>query len=238
LSDDDVRFNQLAFRPALERGVHNHSSHLFDVDYQLNDTTSLSAFIYSLDNETFHGFSSHTIGVRLEGSAKPKKIKYLYEVELATQTDAYDSPWSYRAHYIATNIGMQFKSHRFELNYENIGDDNGFGFVHSLGSNHQFQGWADVFDQYQKPEGMSDTSIIYRGRKNTLRWRAKFHVFQSANHSVNAGRELDLELAWRATRKLEFSAIVARYIADDGFNTLPASQENRTTWFLSVKYNL
>lgn len=238
LTVDDIRFETLTARPRIERGVHDHNSHLLDVQYAIYDTHKISGFFYSLDNQTFFGFSSHTLGVRAEGSIKPDDIKYSYRLEIATQTDAYDSPWDYQAQYVAATVGAQHKSHRLELNYENIGDDNRFGFVHSLGSNHQFQGWADVFAQYQKPEGMADTSIVYRGRYQKLRWRAKFHVFQSADHSVDAGKELDVEVAYRATRKWEVSAVYAHYMADDGFSTLPASQEDKTTWFVSVKYNL
>lgn len=245
LKSNDIRVlnamfddQQRAIRPAIERGEHKHRSHLFDIEYTINDTNKIGAFWYALDNRTFIGFASHTFGLKLEGSIKPQQIKLDYRAEFAHQTDAFDSIWDYSAQYYSMSVGTQLKSHKLEIAYENIGNDNGFGFVHSLGSNHQFQGWADVFDQYRKPDGIADLSVTYRGRKNKLRWRAKLHSYRSANHAVNVGKEINLELAYRATKHWEISAVYAHYLAEEGFQTLNVSQQDRETWFVSVKYNL
>ena len=238
LSREDIRFTEAPERPAIEQGVHDHQSHLLDVRYPISDTISISGFWYALNNRTFHGFSSQTLGIRVQGSMKPAAVRYDYRIEAATQTDAFDSPWRYSANYFAASLGAQLKSHKFELSYENIGSDNGFGFVHSLGSNHQFQGWADIFSQYRKPEGIADTFLTYRGRSGKLRWRSKLHVYNSSDHDTHVGNELNLEIAWRATRKWEVSAVWARYYAKRGFASLPESQQDRTTWFVSLKYNL
>lgn len=238
LPTDDIRFSQQTLRPPIEQGVHDHRSHLLDVGYAISNTVKFSGYWYALDNRTFRGFSSHTLGARLQGNAKPDTVRYEYRAELAAQTDAFDSPWRYTAHYVALSFAAQRKSHKFELSYENIGSDNGFGFVHSLGSNHQFQGWADLFAQYRKPEGIADTMLTYRGRSGKLRWRSQYHVFYSSDHDVHVGNELDLELAWRATRKWELSAVLAHYMAENGFVSLPESQQDRTSWFVAVKYNL
>ncbi|MBT0586997.1 hypothetical protein [Alteromonas oceanisediminis] len=238
LQTDDIRFDDFSTRPAIEQGVHKHNSHLFDVAFEINNSLKIAGFLYSLDNQTFNGFSSHTLGVVATGRLKPDTIRYDYRVETAIQTDAYDSSWDYQATYIAINVSAQHKSHRFELGYENIGQDNGFGFVHSLGSNHQFNGWADIFAQYNKPEGIADTFIMYRGRSGKLRWRAKIHQYQSADHKLDVGKELNVELAYRASIKWELSAAFARYKPDSGFESLAESQVPRTTGFVSVKYQL
>lgn len=238
LSEQDIRFANNPVRPATELGNQHHNSHLFNLSYQFSQQTELSVYSYLLDNQSVRVFSSDTYGARLESEFKPQKIKYGYTLEYARQSNSGDNPWLFSTDYLLLEASAQFKSHQITLSHEKLGQDNGFGFATSLGTNHKFQGWADVFTSYLARGGLKDTYITYRGRNGKLRWRVVAHQFDSVVGSVTAGHELDLELAYRYSRKWEFKFIGAKYFTDQGFSTLPPSQFDLTTWMLSAAYNL
>lgn len=238
LSPEDIRFDTNPNRPATEMGNQRHNTHLFNLAYEHNQHAKLSVYSYLIDNRTAAVFSSNTFGARFEGAFKPENIKYGYTLEYAHQSDGSDSPWQFDTDYLLVEASAQYKSHQLTLSYEKLGQDNGFGFATTLGTNHKFQGWADVFSNYLTRGGLKDTYVSYRGRDGKLRWRIVAHQFTSAVGSETAGHELDLEIAYRYDRKWQFKFIGAKYIADEGFSTLPSSQSDRFTWMVSIAYNL
>jgi hypothetical protein len=238
LSTEDIRFSDNPIRPVTELGNQQHKSHLLNLSYQLNQQTKLSLYSYLIDNQSVAIFSSDTYGAKFEGEFKPKKIKYGYTFEYARQSNSGNSPWRFDADYLLLEASAQFKSHQLTLSYEKLGEDNGFGFATTLGTNHKFQGWADVFTNYLTRGGLKDTFLTYRGRQGKLRWRLVAHQFDSATGGITAGHELDFELAYRYDRQWEFKFIGAKYFADEGFSSLPSSQFDLSTWMLSAAYNL
>lgn len=238
LSPDDIRFPAQRLRPEFELGYHEHRSHLLNARYTFINQFTLSGFAYLLDNQDEARFSSNTFGVRATGEHKPQQVKYAYELEYAIQQDAKNSPWDYQTSYIQAQISAQFKSHKFSLSHERFGEDNGFSFATSLDSAHKFNGWADIFDDYFGRDGITDTFFDYRGRDSKLRWRAKLHQFNDLNGGATIGHELDLELAYRYSRQIEFRLIAARYVSDQGIARLPISQNNLSSLFASISYNL
>lgn len=237
LSAEDSRFAEDPIRPTTELGVHHHDSHLLNLEHRFNDNISLSAYAYLLENLSRAQFSSNTYGVRFSGEFKPDNIKYGYALEFANQSAAHNSPWQYTANYLLLEASAQYKSHRLTLNYESMGEDSGFGFATSLGTNHKFQGWADLFTDYVSRGGLVDINASYRGRDGKLRWRVVAHQFQNYNNNDTVGHELDIEVAYRYTRKWEFKVIGAKYFADQGLATLPETQQDLSTWMISAAYN-
>lgn len=238
LSAEDIRFEDNPVRSSSELGNHQHDSHLINTKYIFSRQLELSFYAYLLNNKTARTFSSDTFGLRLTGELKPGRIKYGYTLEYARQSDSQDNPWNFNADYWLVEASAQYKSHQFGLTYEKLGADNGFGFATTLGTNHKFQGWADVFSSYLSRGGLKDYSVSYRGRDGKLRWRIVVHQFESDGGGETAGHELDIELAYRYNREWEFKFIAARYEADEGFSSLPVSQQNLSTWMLSAAYNL
>ncbi len=238
LPQSDPRAATSPMRPATERGNHHHNTHLINLRYPLHSLATISGFIYLIDNETAPVVSTQTAGVRLEGAFKPDQLKYWYTLEGARQKGAFDNPWVYTAYYVQAEFGVQYKSHRVDIGYEYLGEDNDFGFSTSLGTNHKFQGWADVFTRYNAFGGMDDRYISYAGRDGKLRWKLVYHSFDSLSDDRNLGRELDLEVAWRYTRKWEFKLIGAHYQAQDGSPFAPAARFDLSTWMVSAAYNM
>lgn len=238
LASNDVRFPEQTQRPIFELGYQRHQSHLFNASYIQSNQFQLSAFAYLLRNQDVPMFSSNTIGLRTTGEFKPKQVRYAYEFEIALQENAANSPWLYQTSYFQGQLSAQFKSHRFGLNYERFGQNNGFSFATSLGSAHKFNGWADVFDDYFSRDGISDTFLDYRGRDAKLRWRVKLHQFNDVNSSATIGHEIDAEIAYRYSRKIELRLIAAKYFDDEGISRLPISQNNLSSIFASFSYDL
>ncbi|WP_395338867.1 alginate export family protein [Ningiella sp. W23] len=237
LQVDDPRFPSNPNRPFSELGNHDHDSHLINLSYQLNRYLAISGYAYLLDNRSAQQFSSDTFGLRLEGEIKPSSIRYAYSAELARQETADASPWDYEGYYAFAEFSAQYQSHRLSIGYERLGEDNGFAFATSLGNNHLFLGWADIFSGYTNADGLRDTFVTYRGRKAKLRWRVVAHRFESDSSGVNVGNELDIEIAYRITRDWEVSVISAMYFSQDGLVELPETQEDLTSTILSVSYD-
>jgi len=237
LPSSDSRYPETQIRPNSELGNHQHNTHLVNLAYVVNPATTLSSFVYLLDNETAAEFSSNTVGLHLEGTVKPDKLKYNYTVEIAWQTSAAKNPTDYQARYLLTELGVQYRSHRLDIGYEYLGDDNKTVFQTSLGTNHKFFGWADVFGAYNGTSGLSDTYLSYAGRKAKIRWKIVAHSFESLANSKTLGKELDFELAWRYTRKWEFKLLAAYYKANESNLYTNPKNVDLSTIEVSTAYN-
>lgn len=238
LDVNDIRFSQNPTRPAGQLGEHQHNSHLFNINYTFERRLIVGAFAYLLDNKDLTIASSNTLGVNLSGSVKPGKIKYEYEFEWATQEGAKNNPWDYRANFHKIAASAQYRSHAVSLTFEKLGTDDVAGFQTPLGTNHKFLGWADIFNGYRLTPGLQDHYITYKGRKSKLRWQIIYHRFKDAAGDIDVGNELDLELAYRYTRKWEFKVISANYRAKSGFSGLPESKLDLSSLYFSVNYNI
>lgn len=238
LSPDDIRFSELESRPVFELGNHDHNSHLLNLNYKHNNYVTLSSYALLLDNKSAPQFSSDTYGIRLNGEFKPNNIRFIYELEAAYQSTTEKSPWRYSGYFYRFEFGAQYKSHRISLGSEVLSEDNGFAFATSLGDNHRYLGWADIFNAYANADGIIHDKITYRGRSGKLRWRAIYNDFSSYSTDIKAGEEYDFELAYRFNRELEASLIAAFYKADAGIEGITASQSDLSTLTFSLKYNL
>lgn len=238
LPQEDIRFESGIERPFLELGNHDHNTHLLNVNYVINRFVDLTAYAYLLDNETAGQLSSNTFGVRVDGEVKPSDIKYGYNVEFAHQSTVDDSPWDYTGYYAFAEISAQYKSHQLALSHEILSENNGFAFSTSLGNNHKFLGWIDVFSGYLNSDGVQDTYLTYRGRKAKLRWRLVAHQFASDTTGNTAGHEIDFEIGYRFNRKWEATVLSSMYFTKGGIEGLVASQNDLSSWTISLSYNL
>jgi hypothetical protein len=235
---DDIRYGLIDKRPVNELGEHKLNAHLLNISYQTDNNLTITAYNYLVENKNQAKFSLNTFGMRLSDEFKPQKIKYRYTIEFANQQDAYDNPDNYQAWYSLLEGSVQYKSHIFQLSQEILSEDNHHGFKTPLGTNHKFQGWADVFTGYAMQTGLRDQYVTYRGRIKKLRWRAVYHRFNSYSSSNHIGNELDIELAYRATRKWEFKFVYADYRVKNGLKYFPKASNDLATWFASVAYNI
>ena len=238
LSENDIRYKVLRQRPVNELGVHHLNSHLLNIHYKTENNLNIIGYDYLIENTDQVLFSTQTLGVRIQDEFKPHRIKYRYTFELAQQQNAFNNPQHFTTWYSLIEGSLQYKSHQLQLSQEILAEDNGNGFKTSLATNHKFQGWADVFTGYNMQTGLRDQYLTYRGRYKKLRWRTVMHNFNSYKKNKQIGTELDLELAYRYTRKWEFKLLYADYKAKRGLKSFPKSNFNLRIWFASVAYNI
>lgn len=238
LQPDDPLFASNPLRSPEELGVHQHRSHLLHGRYSLSGVSSISAYLYMLNNETLASLSSNTFGLRYQLSVKPDKLKYELTLETALQQDAGNNTADYQASYLFAEAKLQYKSHHLSLSHEHLGADNHIQFATSLGSNHKFQGWADVFSGYGSSQGLNDSVVSYGGRQGKLRWKFDYHVFFDTSFAQHIANELDIEVAYRFNRKWEAKLALADYQARDGIPPAPQTRWDVTTVFASLSYNL
>lgn len=235
---DDVRYGIIDQRPVNELGQHRLNAHFINIEYKTESNLSLVSYAYLVENKTQACFSTNTFGFRISDEFKPAKFKYRYTAEFSFQQDGGNNPENYQAWYSLLEASVQYKSHIIKLSQEVLSEDKLQGFITPLGTNHKFQGWADVFTGYGVQSGLRDQYLTYRGRHNKLRWRVVYHHFNTYQHGGNIGNEIDVELAYRVTRKWEFKLIYADYQTKQGLPHLPKVNNDLSTWFASVAYNI
>lgn len=238
LPENDIRYGLLMQRPVNELGVHHLNSHLLNIHYQTDNDLNISVYDYLIENTDQVLFSTQTLGLRIQDEFKPHKIKYRYTLELAQQQDAFNNPNSFSTWYSLIEASAQYKSHQLQLSQEILAEENGNGFKTPLATNHKFQGWADIFTGYTMQTGLRNQYLTYRGRYKKLRWRAVLHNFSSYKNSQQIGTEIDLELAYRYTRKWEFKLVYGDYRTKNGLRYFPKANFDLSTWFASVAYNI
>lgn len=174
-------------------------SHLINASYTVMPELKVTPFIYLLD---FSGDSPldsvNTYGIRLAGEIDRQDdvesdVYFGYEVTYAHQTDAGPNPIDFDADFFALEGRVaQDGLGRLAVGYQFLGSDDGnFGFRFPLGTNHNFQGFADNF-LTTPPEGLQD---LYITVGTTLPYDIKpsvsFHQFWSDEGGQDLGYEFD-----------------------------------------------
>lgn len=238
IPEGDVRLGVIARRPINELGEHRLDTHLLNVEYKTENNLNIVGYNYLIENETQPNFSTQTVGLNIKDEFKPNKFKFRYSLEFATQQDFANNPKNYNAWYSLLEVSTQYKSHLFQLSQEVLSANNKQAFITPLGTNHKFQGWADVFSGYGLQTGLRDQYLTYKGRDKKFRWRGVYHRFVDYQNGENIGNEIDIELAYRASRKWEFKVIYAKYRKDKGLIYIPNTNNDLSMWFASVAYNI
>ena len=123
-------------------GDHKNKSVLLNGKYSFSEATSLTGYYYGIDNEDATAFSTDTLGLRYAG----KSGGFGYTAEIATQSEAGDSPLSYSATYTLLEGAYSVGGFNFKAGYEVLGADGADGvFITPLATLHAFQGWTDKF---------------------------------------------------------------------------------------------
>lgn len=233
LSKNDNRYTLNVQRPPYELGEHQLNSHLFNLHYQTENNINIIGYHYNIDNKDHALWSTQTTGLRIHSELKPARIKYRYTFEHAQQQDTANNPNSYHAWYNFIELGAQYKSHRIDLAQEVLSQDGQQGFLHSLGSAPNFQGWANAINTY----GIRDNKVSYKGRLKKLRWHMVYHRFNAYLGGQHIANEFDIEVAYRL-KKWDFKMSYADYQAKEGLSHFPPANVSRQSYFITVSYNM
>ena len=148
--------------------THDTKSVLLNAKYKVMDELSITAYDYM---ESIAGYGNDTYGLALTGNLNVAGAKLDYRAEYAAQKDAsieYQKTTantaSYKADadYINLDLGANINGILVGVNYEVLSGANASGtetnFSPTLGTNHKFNGWADVF--YVGPNSTPNGGLV------------------------------------------------------------------------------
>jgi hypothetical protein len=186
--------------------------------------------------------SSQTFGMRLDGVRKlDDKWKALYTAEYAKQDDYKGGSELIDAHYFRLGGGVMYGKWSLRLDHEVLSSNNGqYAFQTPLGTNHLFQGWADVFLATPR-QGIKDTFITLSTSIEKAKIHAAYHVFHAdenyetpgstvANRRFGDkyGTELDISVLYPFTNNFSGKLEYARFTEDDIYGPALAGAARKT----------
>lgn len=167
------------------------------------DALKITAYDYML-SVGVQGVDADTIGLALTGKFNAG-AKFHYRAEYAVQKNAtmalHDANTNADADYYNLDFGANISGFIAGLNYEVLsgttGTDGKTAFNPKLGTNHKFNGWADVFYVAATPQGGLKDANIRLGykAKGFGKLLAVYHDFTSetttGTNSDDLGSEID-----------------------------------------------
>ena len=172
--------------------------------------------------------SSKTMGVRIDGSAKVSSDwKVLYTAEYAKQDDYRGVSALIDAHYYKLGGGVGYGNWSLRFDHETLSSNGGrYAFQTPLGTNHLFQGWADVF-LITPPQGIKDSFVSVAGNIEKVKLYAEYHVLKSDEQFDSLlsvlgdkyGHEFDASISYPVSSKLNAKLEYAKFTESDVYGT-------------------
>jgi hypothetical protein len=215
LKDTKLSYAYLDSRDFINLAKQEMSSHLFNVQYSGLSFGKLEAYSYLVEFDDVAGLSSKTFGARLSG-AQPvnDEVKVVYTAELATQDDYGNSTMTSSQDYFLGELGFKYKGWLAKASYE-LQEGNGTdSFKTPLGTNHAFQGWADMF-LVTPAAGLEDMYFTVVGKVLGAKVIASYHDFETDEGSVDAGEEFDILVAKKFAKHYTVGAKYSDYQSGD-----------------------
>jgi hypothetical protein len=218
---------------------------VLNAGYEWKPGNRLIAYGYLLDSPktaSVTGFSDNSnqiLGLRADGGYPlGEKLKLLYTAEYAKQSDYADGDSRIDADYARGGLGLGWPAFYARIDYELLSSNDGvYAFQTPLGTNHLFQGWADLF-LTTPAQGMRDTFLTAGGSFTKAKWSAEYHDFKSDFGSIHYGTEFDIGVTHPLfvkglTGKLEY----ARFREDDILTPAGARKRDTDKFWLTVMYS-
>ena len=198
---------------------------IFNVNYKLGDYGNLIGYSYLLEytDPAYYANSNKTFGLRLTNYQKPgdslkvtDKLGLLYTAEWGIQSDYMNSP----QHYTVNRYNVMGGLTAFNVTLQGAMEQkDGVGvnktFITPLGTNHAFQGWADIF-LVTPANGIRDVfgtlSTTLNGGSVTL--SGVYHNFHDDTGSIHYGNEWDFMATKKFGKHYSVLASYAYYNAD------------------------
>jgi alginate export protein len=160
--------------------------------------------------------SNQIVGIRGAGAHPLNDAwKLLYTAEYASQADYKSGDPRIDADYLRLGGGAQWRGYLLRLDYENLGSNDGqYAFQTPLGTNHLYQGWADVFLTTPR-QGIKDTYLTGSAKIAKLTLKAEYHDFEADFGGLDFGSEFDIGLSYPFLKQLTGKIEYADYSAGD-----------------------
>ncbi len=203
----------------------NINAPIVNVNYKIGDYGNIIGYGYWLDYTEKENYekSSETYGVRFTNFQKPgdtlklsDNFGVVYTAEYAHQQDYGHGNTGYAADRFNLMGGMTAFNVTVQGAMEQL---NGYGlnktFDTPLGTNHAFQGWADLFLN-TPANGIRDvfgTAHVLLDRGNLV-LTGVFHDFSDDTGGIHYGDEWDFQALWKFGKHYSLLAKYANYNAD------------------------
>jgi hypothetical protein len=181
--------------------------------------------------------SNRIVGLRLDGAAPlGSGPKLLYTAEIANQKDYADGDSRIDARYWHAGAGLKWKLVYARFDHEVLGSNDGlYAFQTPLGTNHLFQGWADLF-LTTPPQGIRDSFVTLGGGLGQMSWMARAHDFRSDVGNIRYGKEFDLSVSYPLRTNLVGKLEFAKFREDDVLAGAARKPDTEKIW-VTLVYN-
>ncbi|WP_371744873.1 alginate export family protein [Methylobacter sp. S3L5C] len=207
----------------------NINAPILNVNYKLGDYGNLVGYGYWLgytEQENYNK-SNQTYGLRVTNYQKPgdsfkvsDNYGLLYTAEWSIQSDYQNSLQKYTVNRFNLMGGLTAHMFTFQGAMEQLdGVGQNKTFITPLGTNHAFQGWADLFLVTPK-DGIRDVfgTMITSLDKGSVALTGVYHAFYDDTGSVHYGDEWDFMATKKFGKHYSVLAKYAYYNADQ-YNT-------------------
>jgi len=205
------------FGQSSSAGSMNVDTHLLNAKVGINDSWSVTPYVYYIDNQDAASTSTSTFGARLTGGIKAGEGKVALVAELATQSDAGNNPVSYDADYAHLSALWTMENGLgLGLAYESLGTDssNLQSFRTPLATLHAFQGWADMF-LATPPSGIDDLFATVKFKAGKWNLTGVYHDFSAETGSGDFGTEFDVSAGTKLSKNYGLLFKGAFFSSDD-----------------------
>ena len=202
LADTKISYAYLNKIHTILGSTQDVSDHLINIQYTGLPIGKLEGYGYLLDynDAAKKASSSETFGLRLSGAqAVSDDVKVIYTAEFANQDNYKDSGILNDQNYYLAELGGKYKGWLAKVSYEMQQGDGVDSFKTPLGTNHAFQGWADMFLSTPK-QGLEDIYFTVVGHVLGTKLVGVYHDFKTDKSNLNAGNEFDI-LAQKTFKK-------------------------------------
>ncbi|MCH9799833.1 MAG: hypothetical protein K0U18_03575 [Betaproteobacteria bacterium] len=226
--------------------VWNTDVDIINANYKITPTTSVSGYGYFVDfNDTARkALSTKTFGARLDGKEKLNDVwKVLYTAEYAKQDNYDNGSSSIDNHYYRVGAGLGYGKWSLRIDQEKLsGNSNGRAFQTPLGTNHLFQGWADVFLTTPN-QGIEDTMLIMQGELLGAVIKSEYHIIDSdrdfnkvgGGTGDSLGTEFDLGAYYKFNKQVSGSIEYANF--QEGTQYAGARKRDIEKFWLTAMYS-
>lgn len=195
IADTEVNYAYINKRHTITGGTQEMDSHLVNIKYKGLPFGTLEGYGYFLEFEEAPTSSSKTLGLRFSGAkAVSEDVKVIYTAEYAKQDDYKDGTMEGQNYYLG-ELGAKYKGWLAKFSYEMQQGDGTDAFTTPLGTNHAFQGWADVFLNTKNAtggRGLEDMYFTVVGKVLGAKVVAVYHDFETDQDGLDAGEEFDI----------------------------------------------
>ncbi len=194
---------------------------ILNLNYKINDWGNLIGYGYWLDFKDVANAakSSQTYGLRFDGKSPQffDTVNAVYTAEWGTQSDYTNNPKEYQV----DRINLMAGASAFNLTVSGAVEQlNGLGagkaFQTPLGTNHAFQGWADLFLTTPN-NGIRDVfaTASYKMMNDSLIITGVYHDFKDDTGKQQYGKEFDFSVLKKFGKHYSLLAKYADFNSDD-----------------------